>query len=1526
MPQTNERPLYASALQTTMLMPLFRGEKPQPYVQQFRWIIKDPVDFATWKRLWQYVLRRHDCFYYRFSLNKRGKVEIQRANRLQVQFHHEDWSRNTAEARRKELRKFLQDDQDKGFSSKGPLCRMQCIRFNAEHTEWIITSHHVLFDGRARRILLKEFLTALQAEKEGRKPQPPPPPRFSDHLRWLNQQNWNQAGKFWSEQLKSLEQPTPLEISHGEILRHKGFGQVGTTLFNAKKTTRIHAWSKRTGYSINTLVQAAWGIFLSRSSGATTVAFAAPRACRKTHTPGAENMVGLLMNTVPVVVDGMFRGTAEEYLEIVHYYWKNLRDYEHTPYQIIQKAANVSPHNPLYSSYVGFENTGLRDWSRQEDLPEIEAELRGFTEIPLSLHVTGGRTLKLEVTYDKSRFSPAVIKRATHGFRVIIEALAGNPEARVRDIEMLDPDQQKQIVKIGAGPRPSMPDKRIHKVFEAIAEKNAHRPALRFLDKTITYRELDERANQLGRLLLRDGLKSGDAVGLFFNRNPEALVSQLAVLKAGGVYVPLNPNQPRERLDWMLKNSQLKTVLTHSSLERRIRRNNLKVLSIDTGKLRIRRFSTTAPKTRLPENPDAYIMYTSGSTGRPKGVVVPQAGVVRLVHRAGYVKLGPKTRMLQLTALTFDLSVFEIWGALLNGGTCVLYPGAEANFDRLHNLIRMEKVNTMLLSASVFNAIMDTSPDILDGVEQLVIGAEALSPRHVHKALKVLPKLRFINGYGPTEATALTNCHVIDKKQRADRSVPIGLPINHSTAYVLDPCLRLLPPGIPGELFVGGIGLATGYKGDAAKTAEKFIPNPLKTKGDPMLYRTGDRAFLNPSGNFEYLERFDDQVKIRGHRIEPGEIRAALVSLPVCKDAFVLPVRDPRGETELAAFIIPAAGKMTEKDEVLEGIGRKLPAYMIPTRVLFTDSFPLTSSGKVDRKALLERVNHSPPHPEEGPPATRPVERQVSRIWKEVLKQTPSNPEADFFESGGNSLLATSFVFRIQQELKVNLSFREFEANPGIRSLARWIDREKKKTKTTTGHRPLVLRKLKPRRTYPLGLKWRTFCIPDILEPDAVKSLLITRAVILEGDLQPDLLKQAMEEVIQHNERLRTSATIINGELLEKVEDQVVLDFPVKDLSHEKEEKALKIAMAIFRKESLANMNMRYAPQLRVQLLKLSRQRYFLSFVIQHAVADGYAVEMFYKQTSKAYNALRSGKASPLKPPPYTYREFETHLEKWLKQGNQRRIKRFWRKELKGLKPIAYPFLVAKVPDDIGWNKMDHYHFLPEWRERILSFAKHHGISTFVFFMTVVKLLISRYTGSRESYITSAVNGRTGSRQKDIFGDFSSTILVRTRLKEQGSFLEHARAEAGKLFVCMDHKYINANGIEAPHKKQVAHPHSVFGQLQVIEGVDTGDSLQLDAVRSTFLNRKKTGALTRLGFITRDSQAALQITFAYAPMIFVPNSIERLKHHFQEFVRIVLDNPHISLNDLPDLSRPDACKRPLSNQEKANHILRPLQA
>lgn len=1524
MPARTRSILQASAMQSSMLMPVFRGERSQPYVQQFRWSIKEDIDWDHHIKLWKKLLRRHDVFYHQFKLDRSGNVRVIQKRQLQVQFSSEDWGRFSTKRKTQQLNTFLKSDLDQGFqSARNALCRFHCIRMGAKHYELIITSHHAILDGRSRRILIEDFIALWSTETDNNCPLFEDYPKFSDYLHWHNDLNWEEARAFWSKKLSKIEEATSLEIGYDSRPKGSasGFGTRSRILYSKPELKKLRRWSNRSGFSLNIVAQATWAILLSSFSGKKDIVFAAPRACRRSSIEGSEKLVGLLLNTLPVSLSLEGTHSVSELLKQVLENWNDIRPHEHTPYHILKEASQTSPQKPLFTTYLSFENYDLETVVNEGEGKRNRFSLTWFTEVPVAFNIKQGDSLHAEITFDKSIYSTKAINQLIKIFRIVFDQLIKNPGLPLSDLKLTDTQEQKRILKLGTGKKPILKNQHIHKAFEFVAEKHPQKGALRSESTSISYQELNEQANRLARLLKKEGLQTGNTVGLFFERQIKAIVAQLAVLKAGGVFVPLNPSHPSDRIGWMLKNSKPKLLLTESAIRHRLRTGRRKVLILDELASRLRRFSPTNLKIKLPPDQPAYIMYTSGSTGRPKGVIVPHIGIVRLVQKINYTELSSKTRALQLTSLTFDLSTYEIWGPLLNGGVCVLFPGEEPEFTLLKKVIRSESINTMLLSASVFNSIIDEDPSILKGVKQLVIGAEALSPKHVKKALRRLPLLKLVNGYGPTEASALNNCFPIPRSQPADRSVPIGPPISHSSSLIFDHENRLLPSGVPGELLLGGIGLADGYLGNKTQTKEKFIPNPLTRAHDPVLYRTGDRAFMHADGNFDYIERFDDQLKIRGHRIEPGEIRAHIIQLEECRDCRVMPVKNQRGEIELRAFVVLENNAELTGTGLKDAIGSALPSYMIPSQIVFLESLPLNSNGKVDRQALAriqitttssERRNQSKP---------TPTEKIIASLWTELLGVKPYYLDLDFFEAGGHSLLATSLIFRIQRRFKSRIPFTVFETHSTIRGLARWIDEEKSDSKKRSGIDPLILKPLKFDPVTPLGLKWRTFCVPDIKKPEEVKSLLITRAVVLEGDLKPELLCKAMEQVINANERLRTHGLLVDDECFEKVLPSVSFKLRVKDLTHLPKEKAFRLANGIFRKESLGNMSMRYAPQVRIQLLKLSKNKFFLSFVIQHAVADGYAVEMFYKQTSKAYNRLLDGNTTPLRPTKFSYREFEAQLESWLASGNERRIKAFWKRELKDIQNLPYPFLVKNVPDDISWNQLDHYWFKPEWRTRIKSFCKERKITTFTFFSTLVKVLISKYTGELDSYYTSAVNGRTGQQQENIFGDFACTIMVRTKLNPSKSFVKLAESEASKLYTCLDHKYISVNGLDEPHKEQVAHAHSPFGQLHVIEGADTGVSLQLRGVKSKFLMRTRSGALARLGFIIRETKHSLQITFVYAPTIFVPHSIDRLKYNFQSFIELVLQNPNITLNQLPKLSSPKSYQKQLSSSEKKRSML-----
>ncbi len=566
-------------------------------------------------------------------------------------------------------------------------------------------------------------------------------------------------------------------------------------------------------------------------------------------------------------------------------------------------------------------------------------------------------------------------------------------------------------------------DKCVHQIFEAQAEQTPQAVALIFKDQILTYQELNRRANLLAYQLLEAGIGPNTFVAMKMDRSLEMIVAMLGILKAGGAYVPLDSAYPQERQVFMLNDTNAPVMLTQSHLLNGLPAHQAKVISLDTNWEANGLTDTANPVCNTNSGDLAYVMYTSGSTGRPKGVTIPHKGILRLVLGSTYTKYDAGRVFLQLAPISFDASTLEIWGALLHGACCVLYPqNGMPNPKDLADVINHNKITTLWLTASLFNTIITDAPEALMEVEELLTGGEALSVPHIQKALKMLPHTQLINGYGPTENTTFTCCYRIPRPLDKElASIPIGGPIANTQTYILNEQLQPVPIGEEGELYIGGDGLATGYLNRPKLTAERFIQHPFSQDPAARLYRTGDRVRYLPDGNIEFIGRVDDQVKLRGFRIELSEIETNLLQHESVGEAIVLLREDTPGDKRLVAYITPANNQMPDVSILRAYLAKQLPAYMLPSAFVMLNKIPLNPNGKADRKALPAPDNKRPDIAQAYVAPRTPLEHLLANSWCKVLQLDQVGIYDKFFELGGDSLRSHLFVSHIEQALGVSI-------------------------------------------------------------------------------------------------------------------------------------------------------------------------------------------------------------------------------------------------------------------------------------------------------------------------------------------------------------------------------------------------------------------------------------------------------------------------------------------------------------------------
>jgi amino acid adenylation domain-containing protein len=588
----------------------------------------------------------------------------------------------------------------------------------------------------------------------------------------------------------------------------------------------------------------------------------------------------------------------------------------------------------------------------------------------------------------------------------------------------------------------SYPSYGVHELFEQMAELIPSSIALVFREQEYTYRELEQRSNQLAHLLIENGVVQSSLVAILQERGPDQIISMLAILKAGAAYLPLDINFPSSRLQQMLEDSESNLVLTHSNTLETYQNISTggKALVLDTLHSTLQKQPVLSPGLPNSLDDSAYVMYTSGSTGRPKGVDIPHRGIVRLVYGVEPFPLNKETVFLHMAASSFDASTFKIWGTLLRGGRCVLFPTRVPSIATLRTVMKMHQINTLLLTTAYFNLIIDEAPEIFSSVRYLMAGGEALSPGHIQKALNLLPHTRLFNGYGPTENTTLSTIYEIKASTfKPGKALPIGKPIGFSQCYVLDYDLRPLPAGEIGELYVAGAGLARGYWNQPDLSAERFLPDPFSLDSNARMYRTGDLAFWNKEGNLEFIGRVDNQVKIRGFRIELGEIDIALEQSPEVKQA-ISKVYDDEVRGKWIATYVQLNNRQDYDAQKLKAFAQAaLPEYMVPSIFTTVQEWPYTPNGKIDRTAL--------PRPEQldfksckvfVTPKTS-TQSRLAVICKRLLKQAVSIDD-NFFEIGGDSLMAVRLCVEIERNFGKELPLDLVLSHFSIRKLASILD------------------------------------------------------------------------------------------------------------------------------------------------------------------------------------------------------------------------------------------------------------------------------------------------------------------------------------------------------------------------------------------------------------------------------------------------------------------------------------------------------
>jgi amino acid adenylation domain-containing protein len=920
--------------------------------------------------------------------------------------------------------------------NSAPLARLVLFRLGAEEHVLFYNLHHLIGDAWSQSVFLRELAEHYNAG--GRASLPELAIQYADYAVWqrdsLQQGTWAKEITYWRERLANPPPAPGLPGDGPSAVKRSVQGRTEFFSFSPEFAAQLKQFSRNHGVTLFMTLLAGFKALLYRLTGQQDILVGSPFACRE--LPETERLIGFIVHTHALRSSAWGNPSFAEFVARIRETVLGAYTNQAVPLEAVLQTGGA-PTQPPISTVFGLQTAAPENWGmRGLQVKRIELDNGGakFDWTVLCTETADGLSLRSE--YSTDLFAAGSTGRLLRAFETLLRAAIEHPEGSLADLPLLSREERQQIVSGWNQTAADYErDATVHQVFERQAAATPRTTALVFNDQRLDYGELNSRANKLARYLQRCGVGPEILVGVCLERSFELLIALLAVLKAGGAYVPLDRSYPRERLDWMLEDCAAPVLITSSHFQgRKQLSTRARIIEMDADQELWEAESDQNPASgTLPKNL-AYVIYTSGSTGMPKGAAIPHRGIVRLARNTNYVQITPQDRFLQFAPVSFDASTFEMWGALLNGAQLVLHPPGTPSLEQLGRFIQQQQISVLWLTAGLFNQMVETHLEQLRGVRQLLAGGEALSVPHVLKALNTLgPGCQLINGYGPTENTTFTCCYRIPNDWPGSRSVPIGGPISNTRVFILDDRRQPLPVGIPGELYIGGDGLARGYLNQPALTAEKFVE--LTCLDTPeRLYRTGDLVRWLPDGNIEFLGRLDDQLKVRGFRIEPGEIETVLCSHPQIRSAAVIGRQDTSGTRRLVAYVVSAV--TLSSAAIREWLAGKLPPHMVPSEITLLPELPLTQNGKVDRRRLESLPGNPEQVPERHVAPRNEAEAALAIIWKELLGRNSFGVEHNFFHLGGHSLLAMQMSSRIASKFGVELPLDVIFEKPTICGLA----------------------------------------------------------------------------------------------------------------------------------------------------------------------------------------------------------------------------------------------------------------------------------------------------------------------------------------------------------------------------------------------------------------------------------------------------------------------------------------------------------
>ncbi len=1532
MSKNNTEAIYPlSPMQQGMLFHTLYEPHSGVYFEQLNYALTGALDVAAFEQAWLRVVEWHPVLRTLFVWERLDKPLQVVRRRVKLPWQQLDWRGLTSFEQQERLAAFLAADQAQGFNlSQAPLMRVAVIQMAENAYQCIWSYHHLLLDKEGQNFVLDDVLTCYEAFRRGQDPRLEQRHPYRDYIAWLQKQDLSKAEVFWRQTLAGFTTPTPLPADRGSstLSDHKISTDESYIRLSKETTSALQTLTRQQQLTLNTVIQGAWALLLNRYSGEEDVVFGASVSGRPGDLMGAESMIGLFINTLPVRARVSPTASLLSWLKELQDQQIEARQYDYSPLVEVQKWSDVPRGQSLFESILVFMNYQMGDsLQEQEHSLKIKDE-SGVekTNYPLTFVAVPEPEMILVIRYNRHRFDPSAITRMLGHLRMLLEGMVAHPTQKLSSLPLLTPEERQLMLLDWNNTTAAFPqDQCLHELFEAQVKRTPGALAAICEHQTLTYEQLNQQANQLAHYLQRLGVGPEVLVGLCVERSLEMIVGLLGIVKAGGAYVPLDPAYPKERLSFMLTDAHVPVLLTQRRLLESLPACQARIICLDseTDQAAITHESRQNPESGVTPENLVYMIYSSGSTGRPKGILLNHRGRVNnFTDFNRRFAIGSQDRLFALSSPSFDMAAYDVFGTLSAGGAIVL-PTAALERNPIHWAELMVRHRVTLWHS--VPALLQLLVEYISGRSELVphslrlalLGGDWIPvtlPDHLHA---LVADVHVISMGGATEASMDSTIFAIEERDPNWRSIPYGRPMANQRCYVLDAHLNPVPIGVVGELHLAGIGLARGYLNCPDLAAQKFIPSPFNEVPGDRLYKTGDLVRYGPDGNLELLGRIDYQVKIRGVRIELGEIEAALRKEPEVQEVLVIAREDEPGHKRLVAYIVPFQNQPLDKDEIRSHLKDRLPESMVPSAFVVLDALPLTPNGKVDRRNLPAPAMANLQQNREIILPTTPVEKILVSIWKQVLGIEEISIHDDFFLLGGDSIISIQVTAKAH-ESGLQLTPKQVFQHQTIAELATVADitpplqdqQEQVKSVDTpyTSLKQVDVQKLNGmfkgnsqiEDMYPLTPMQHTM-LSQVLDTPISGLNVIQSSMPMPRNLNIPAWERAWQMVVDRHAILRTSFVREGFEKpIQVVHTNVKITVEHHDwrgLPPVEQQEQLEIFL---QDERTCGFDLAKAPLLRFALIQVGEDAYQFTMVYSYMILDGWSRLLLWKEVFALYEAFCNGHDANLEPT-RPYRDYIT----WLGQQDQSKAEAFWRKTLKGYTTPTH-LSIGRASGDV--LSAEDYVRQAAWLEEatttaLRSLVQQQQLTLNTLVQGVWILLLSLYSDEQDVVYGVTSSGRPADLigVESMIGSFINTLPLRTQVLSEAWLLPWLKDLQVQMLELRQYEYSSLLHIH--EWSAIPQEKPLFESILVFENYPVDAALYEQAK-----NRNTSHSLAQLDLNIAQTNYPLRIevfpgktlslSMAYYRSYFDDNTIALCLDHFQQLLRAIVANPGQRLKNL----------------------------